>query len=136
MRCTDLQAFLGISQLKRIDEIVENRQKNFRLYSNLLPSNWGLDVSDHEIVSNFAYPVIMNNPSFIAEKLQEFGIESRPLICGSISRQPFWYERFGSMPLPNADRIHDYGMYLPNNPDMKPEEIEEVCRIINNSNEC
>jgi CDP-6-deoxy-D-xylo-4-hexulose-3-dehydrase len=130
MRCTDLQAFLGISQLERIDEIVKNRQKNFRLYSDLMPSTWGLDVFDHETVSNFAYPVIVDNPALVAKRLQDSGIESRPLICGSISRQPFWYERFGNAPLPNADRIHDYGMYLPNNPDMTPEEIEEVCRNV------
>lgn len=130
MRCTDLQAFLGLSQLERIDGIVENRQKNFARYSGHLPSNWGLDVTDHDVVSNFAYPVIVNNPSLVAKKLQDSGIESRPLICGSISRQPYWYERFGKCILPNADRIHDFGMYLPNNPDMQSEEIEEVCKVV------
>lgn len=130
MRCTDLQAFLGLSQLERIDGIVENRQKNFMQYSGHLPSNWGLDVKDHDTVSNFAYPVIVNNPSLVAKRLQDSGIESRPLICGSISRQPYWYERFGKCALPNADRIHDFGMYLPNNPDMQSEEIEEVCKVV------
>ena len=130
MRCTDLQAFLGLSQLQRINEIVENRQKNFAQYSDLLPSCWGLNVTDHDVVSNFAYPVIVNNPSFVAKKLDESKIESRPLICGSISRQPFWYTRFGRCSLPNADKVHDFGMYLPNNPDMQHEEIEEVCKIV------
>lgn len=130
MRCTDLQAFLGLSQLERIDRIVDNRQKNFAKYTVHLSSNWGLDVTDHDVVSNFAYPVIVNNPSLVAKRLQDSGIESRPLICGSISRQPYWYERFGKCTLPNADRIHDFGMYLPNNPDMQSEEIEEVCKVV------
>lgn len=130
MRCTDLQAFLGLSQLERIDEIVKFRSQNFEKYLNLLQPQWGLNVSDHDTVSNFAYPVIVKNPSFVAQKLKESGIESRPLICGSISRQPFWYERYGKVSLKNADLIHDFGMYLPNNPDMQIHEIEEIASIV------
>lgn len=130
MRCTDLQAFLGISQLKRIDEIVKNRQRNFEHYLQMLPSRWGLDLSNHDTVSNFAYPIIVKNPEFVANALKESGIESRPLICGSISRQPFWYERYGKSSLKNADVIHDFGMYLPNNPDMTFEEIREISDIV------
>jgi CDP-6-deoxy-D-xylo-4-hexulose-3-dehydrase len=36
LRSTDLQAFLGIDQLKKIEWIVEKRNKNFELYNNLI----------------------------------------------------------------------------------------------------
>ena len=130
MRCTDLQAFLGLQQLMKIDKIVDARQKNFNDYCELLPIEWGLDVRNHDLVSNFAYPVIVDSPSLVAKKLSEAGVESRPLICGSISRQPFWYERYGKTKLPNADLVHDFGMYLPNNPDMSREEIEYISSFV------
>lgn len=130
MRCTDLQAFLGVLQMKKIDSIVSRRNQNFDVYVENLPSTWGLDTSDHDVVSNFAYPVIVDDPSSVAEKLKEEGIESRPLICGSISRQPFWYDRYGFSSLPNADLVHDCGMYLPNNPDMTTEEIKKIASIV------
>lgn len=130
MRCTDLQAFLGIEQMKKIDHIVSSRQRNFDIYVNIVSPSWGLDVSDHDVVSNFTFPVIARNVSDTVNLLKEAGVESRPLICGSISRQPFWYMRYGHESFKNADIIHDFGLYVPNNPDMTEDEVKEVASII------
>lgn len=130
MRCTDLQAFLGIEQMKKIDHIVSSRQRNFDAYIDIVSPSWGLDVSDHDVVSNFTFPVIARNVSDTVNLLKEAGIESRPLICGSISRQPFWYMRYGHASFKNADVIHDFGLYVPNNPDMTEDEVKEVASII------
>jgi CDP-6-deoxy-D-xylo-4-hexulose-3-dehydrase len=130
MRCTDLQAFLGIEQMKKIDHIVSSRQRNFDMYVDIVSPSWGLDVSDHEVVSNFTFPVITRNVSDTVNLLKEAGVESRPLICGSISRQPFWYMRYGHASFKNADVIHDFGLYVPNNPDMTEDEVKEVASII------
>jgi len=130
MRCTDLQAFLGIEQMKKIDHIVSSRQRNFDMYVDIVSPSWGLDVSDHDVVSNFTFPVIARNVSNTVNLLKEAGVESRPLICGSISRQPFWYMRYGHASFKNADIIHDFGLYVPNNPDMTEDEVKEVASII------
>jgi CDP-6-deoxy-D-xylo-4-hexulose-3-dehydrase len=130
MRCTDLQAFLGIEQMKKIDHIVSSRQRNFDMYVDIVSPSWGLDVSDHDVVSNFTFPVITRDVSDTVNLLKEAGVESRPLICGSISRQPFWYMRYGHASFKNADVIHDFGLYVPNNPDMTEDEVKEVASII------
>ncbi len=130
VRCTDLQAFLGVEQMKKIDNIVNSRHKNFEIYLEESPPSWGLDVSDHDVVSNFTFPVISSNIKSIVESLTKNGIESRPLICGSISRQPFWYKKYGHSSLKNADSIHDFGIYVPNNPDMTEDEVRQVANII------
>jgi CDP-6-deoxy-D-xylo-4-hexulose-3-dehydrase len=80
MRCTDLQAFLGIEQMKKIDHIVSSRQRNFDMYVDIVSPSWGLDVSDHDVVSNFTFPVIARNVSNTVNLLKEAGVESRPLI--------------------------------------------------------
>jgi len=48
-----------------------------------------------------------------------------------MNEQPFWYERYGKEILINAERVHNYGLYLPNNPDMSEDDIEFICEIVN-----
>ena len=43
----------------------------------------------------------------IKENLNNNNIEYRPLICGSIGRQPFWIDRYGKTILKNADHVHE-----------------------------
>ena len=58
-------------------------------------------------------------------------VECRPLICGSINEHPFWYERYGKQELPISKRVHEYGLYLPNNHQMTIEEVDKVINIVN-----
>jgi len=51
----------------------------------------------------------------------------RPLICGSMGKQPFWIKKYGHTPLEVADVIHDYGLYLPNHLYLDEEKIKFVC---------
>ena len=128
LRSTDLQAFIGINQLKRCDEIVEKRNKNYLLYKSILPnSHWEPPESTKDkYISSFAYPVIHPNRASIAKKLKEKNIASRPLICGSLGKQPFWTKNYGPVSLKNADKVNDFGFYLPNNHELKKSEINYI----------
>ena len=33
--------------------------------------------------------------------------------------------------LKNANYIHEYGLYIPNHPFLKKEEIEKICELVN-----
>lgn len=132
LRSTDLQAHIGTNQLKKLDSFCEARWRNLKLYDRFIKNNhWKINISQFEFVSNFAYPIIHPNSARIAEKLAENQVECRPLIAGSISRQPFFYERFGKTEHPFADHIHDHGLYLPNNPSLSETEIEFISNIVN-----
>jgi len=134
LRSTDLQAMIGVQQLKRLDSFCQKRWENLKVYDRLIQNPyWKIDISQFEFVSNFAYPIIHPNCAMIANKLAENSVECRPLIAGSISRQPFFYQRYGQSPFEFADVIHDYGMYLPNNHSMTEEEVEFICGIVNKS---
>lgn len=128
LRSTDLQAFIGINQLKRFDEIVEKRNKNYLFYKSILPnSHWEPPESTKDkYISSFAYPVIHPNRASIAKKLKEKNIASRPLICGSLGKQPFWTKNYGPVSLKNADKVNDFGFYLPNNHELKKSEINYI----------
>lgn len=132
LRSTDLQAFIGNIQLDKIDDIVKKRINNFNLYNDFLNDDfWKVKPSDNTVVSNFAYPIIVKNVVELSGILFENGVENRPLICGSINEQPFWYEKYGKTYLPNSKVVHYNGMYLPNNPDMTLKEIRKITDIVN-----
>jgi len=128
VRSTDLQAFLGINQLNRLDEIIEKRNQNYNVYKSVFDNSyWRPPPStENRYISSFAYPVIHPNRSEIVEKLKENQIDSRPLICGSLGKQPFWIKKYGPVNLKNADHVNDYGFYLPNNHDITAENIETI----------
>jgi len=134
VRSTDLQAFLGIQQLKRLPEIVQKRHKNYNLYKNLInDSYWKTTDNNQSYISNFAYPIISNNRKLLINNLKSSEIECRPLLSGSLSRQPYWYNNFGKIELKNCDLIHDSGLYVPNNHEMSEEDIRKICEVINES---
>tara|TARA_R110001599_G_scaffold166503_1_gene355996 strand:+ start:7905 stop:9077 length:1173 start_codon:yes stop_codon:yes gene_type:complete len=132
LRSTDLQAFIGIGQMGRIDEIVSIRERNFQLYQKLIKNNeWKVSPREDSLTSNFAYPIITDKIDELVGELSKNNIECRPLICGSIARQPFWYDRYGNTKTPNADWLHNKGLYVPNNQDMTEDEVRYVSEIIN-----
>lgn len=132
LRPTDLQAFLGIEQLKKLDFIVDQRNKNFLFYKeNIINSFWSCEEPKNSFVSNFSYPIITKNITRLVKSLQENNIECRPLICGSINEQPFWYERFEKSILPNSELVHNFGLYLPNNHQLSMDELTKIIEITN-----
>jgi CDP-6-deoxy-D-xylo-4-hexulose-3-dehydrase len=132
LRATDLQAFIGLEQLKKLNLIFKNRNLNYQKYHEGIKNNeWKINPPKDSFISNFSYPVITKNIKELVEKLTENNVECRPLICGSINEHPFWYERYGKQDLPISKKVHEYGLYLPNNHQMTVEEIDKVINIVN-----
>jgi CDP-6-deoxy-D-xylo-4-hexulose-3-dehydrase len=132
LRATDLQAFLGLGQLEKLDNIVHNRYKNYLKYKKEIKNDfWEINEPEGSYVSNFSFPIVTKNIDKLISELSNNNIECRPLICGSINEHPFWYERYGKQELNNAKIIHEYGLYLPNNHQMTDDEINKVIKIVN-----
>jgi dTDP-4-amino-4,6-dideoxygalactose transaminase len=74
--------------------------------------------------------MISRNRHKIVDKLTANEVVTRPLICGSLGKQPFWIKNYGVQHLPNADIVNDCGFYLPNNVDITEEEIKFVCSLV------
>lgn len=132
IRSTDLQAFIGLNQLKKLDKIIKKRNKNFKYYQkNIINNYWKIKEPKKSYVSNFAYPIITNNLDKLVSALNVANIDCRPLICGSINEQPFWYDNYGKSNLPNSNLVHKNGLYIPNNPDLTKDELDRIIEIIN-----
>tara|TARA_E500000331_G_scaffold341008_1_gene372924 strand:- start:2129 stop:3289 length:1161 start_codon:yes stop_codon:yes gene_type:complete len=132
LRATEIQAFLGIHQIDKLDDWGVKREKNLHIYDSLIKNDyWKVQYDLNDFTSNFAYPLIHPNRESIVELLIKNGIETRPMICGSMGTQPFYVKKYGRLELPNVTEIDKYGFYVPNHPRLKPEEIEYVCDVIN-----
>ena len=137
LRSTDLNAFIGIGQIDNLNEWGLVREKNFRLYQRLIHNDyWKPKLYPNSFVSNFAYPIIHPARNEIAQQLQNNSVEVRPLVCGSMGNQPFYKKQYGKIKLPNADKIDEYGLYVPNNPKLTENEVTIVADIINNVITC
>ena len=133
VRSTDLQAFIGLGAVDKLDKYSRIRNKNFLIYKELINNNKLLLAQrDNDFVSNFAYPVVLPNRNKIIEKLKQNNIETRPLIAGNMANKPFWIKRYGRLTdLPNADIIDKQGFYVPNHQGLVKEDIEVIASIIN-----
>ncbi|MQQ09944.1 DegT/DnrJ/EryC1/StrS family aminotransferase [Epibacterium sp. SM1979] len=130
LRSTDLQAYIGLQQLKKLDQICDTRAQNFATYKQLLPGFYAQS-SDAQLLSSFAYGTLVENRMEVARALKAEQIECRPLICGNIARHPFWTRVYGEQTLPQADLIHDYGIYLPNHHNLTADDIARVATSFN-----
>lgn len=137
VRSTDLQAFLGLRQLEKFDDVCIKRAKNCIHYRDFIMNNQlELRYDSNNFISNFAYPVVNYSRDKIVEKLVDAGVECRPMICGSMSSQPF-VRYLDNMKLYNnpevAQLVNDYGFYLPNHSDLTKDEIGEITKLVNYS---
>jgi CDP-6-deoxy-D-xylo-4-hexulose-3-dehydrase len=135
VRATDLQAFVGLQQLKRAPEFLKRRNEITLLYDKFIKNDyWKIEIKKDSFVSGHAYPLIFKSKKIkekVIKELLKNEIETRPLICGSIGRQPFFTRIYGEVSLPMADKVHDKGIYVPIHPQMTNEEVEFVCKVIN-----
>jgi CDP-4-dehydro-6-deoxyglucose reductase, E1 len=129
LRSTDLQAFIGLGQIDKLDDICNKRNKNFYIYQREL-GKFTPSLFDNGFISNFAYPIIHPNRDLIVKKLQEANIEVRPMICGSMGTQPFYVKKYGKNELPNVSIIDKYGFYVPNHPGLTEDDILKITGII------
>tara|TARA_R110002074_G_scaffold189543_2_gene355391 strand:+ start:11268 stop:12416 length:1149 start_codon:yes stop_codon:yes gene_type:complete len=132
LRSTDLQAFIGLGQIDKLDRWGEERAINFEVYQNNIKNDyWKPKTQSNSFTSNFAYPVIHPNRDKIVKELQDNDIEVRPMICGSMGTQPFYVKEYGVLELPNVSIIDKYGFYIPNHPYLTETELQLIINIVN-----
>ena len=95
LRPTEINGFLGNNQLKFIDKIIKQRNKNFLQLAKHIYKNNGrylpIKYNHIDFVSSFAMPVVCKN-SKIKDGLVSTckdKIEIRPILSGNVLQQPF-----------------------------------------------
>jgi CDP-6-deoxy-D-xylo-4-hexulose-3-dehydrase len=132
LRATDLQAFIGLRAIDKLDNYSLKRNENFKQYlKGVENSELNIVNLNENFISNFAFPIVHKNKQKIIDRLQKNNIEVRPLIAGDMSKKPMWYEKYGNQSLPNCELVNEYGFYIPNHQDLTETQINIILNIIN-----
>lgn len=130
VRPTEIQGFIGLKQLEHIDFANTKRRETFKTIQKYINKIPGLYTPKMDVPA-FAIPVICKNKEtkqFYVNKCIENGIEVRPLVAGSMNKQPY-FEDYIRTETPNADFLHDCAFYLPNHPDLTDAEVNHLYSI-------
>lgn len=138
LRPTEINGFIGNIQLKYLNEIIRKRNKNFiKMIKHISSNKKYLPLRyDHiDVLSSFAIPLICRDKKTREQLVKKCRgkIEIRPIIGGDITKQPFYSKHsvVNADSNLNAKIVHEQGLYLPNNPDLTPEEIKVIIDMVN-----
>ena len=130
LRSTDLQAFIGLRAIDKLDRYSRIRRDNFNFYTNSIINNQlHLTERDKDFVSSFAIPIVHSQRDSIVRDLQDKDIEVRPLIAGNMANKPMW--KGSKSGLKNCELIEANGFYIPNHQDLTQEDMNLIINIIN-----
>ncbi len=141
VRSTEINAILGLSQLKRLDETIERRNENLRLFlANLDPDAYQTDFA-LDGCSNYAFTLILKHADDelmrrVMATLRPLGVEFRRGTSGGGNqvRQPYLRRILGDdawKQFPRADHVHFYGMYIGNYPTLERSKILRLGDVLN-----
>jgi perosamine synthetase len=138
-RLTNIQAAIGVAQIKRIDQIVQKKRHIAEEYTRRLKNFSALQLPIEEKWARnifWMYGLVLSddcsmNATSFAQRLQDLGIETRPFFLG-MHEQPVFarYGLFAGERYPVAERLARRGLYLPSGLALSDQELAIVCAAI------
>ena len=128
---SDLQAAVGVAQMRKFERIMEGKQRNFDFYMEHLHCTSGIEVirppeyvrSNHWFVN-----ILVEDPHALSAFLQDNGVGTRRLFY-PMHRQPC-YSHLDTQPRENANWLYEHGLSLPSGPRLSDEERQRVCDLV------
>lgn len=134
LRPTDVNAVIGMLQIKKLDDTVRRRVDNHLVYQRELKGV--LDFAPGlpgDTISSISFCAVAKDAAErrkIVTELDRNRIDTRIFTAGNLGAHPFWFERYGRFSAPVADRLNAGGFFLPNNQTLGRPEIEWICGIV------
>ena len=139
VRPTEINAAIGLRQLRKLDGFVAQRRRNLALFESLFAGDERFIIQrQNGMSSSFCFPIILN-PTFnlnrerVLNALKEADIGHRIITGGNFLRHDviryYDYECVGEMK--NADIAHDYGFFTGNHPFDLGEQIHRLREVLN-----
>jgi len=131
---SELSAAFGLVQLDKLADNLARRQRNFALTSTHFarwPQLFTLPRLTEGVQTGWhMFPVLINAGSGIRRSdlqqwMEAHGVDTRMVWTGNATRQPAFRDKPHRTPaagLPNADRVMEWGLILPNNHSMTDED--------------
>ena len=141
-RMTNIQASLGLSQLRNIKNVVKKKMQIGNLYYKKLHINKNIQIlPPTNVYSKNIYwiiGVLIKNKKFnvkkITKKLSSFGIQTRPFFWPMNEQKIFKKLKIfknNKEKFPNSRYLSRKGFYLPSYLNITSREIDFICRKVN-----
>lgn len=134
LRSTDLNAFIGLEQLRKLDWMTGRRQANHERYLEQLGKRFYTQRPPQgSKVASISFGLLADSPEQrkrIVRALVAEGVETRIFSAGNLGLHPFWMNRYGKASFPVADRVHHCGFFLPNHASMTDQDVLQISRIV------
>lgn len=136
-RMTDIQAALGISQLKKLKKFVERRRKIAKLYTEIFAENSYFDVlkTNENDSSYHLFPILLKD-EYQKKKKEIFNILRSNKLGVQVHyipvyRQPYYQDLgYNKLECPDAENFYEKEISIPIFPSMGEEDVNMVIEII------
>lgn len=132
---TDLQAVIGIEQMKKLDWRVKRKKEMYKLYRDLLEDVEGIEFIDTDLedTSPWFIDILIGGGEKERDKLASFldkrGIGTRPFYPAIHTQHPYSWVKGD---FKNSGYVSTRGLWLPSASFLSEEDIERVCKEIEN----
>jgi perosamine synthetase len=139
-RMTNIQAALGVGQMERIDQIIEQKRRNAAFYNKGLQDIQGITTPPELAWAKniyWLYSILVNKDEFgissqeLGLELKRKGIDTRPLFL-PVHQQPIYNT---GQRLPVCEQLSLCGLSLPSFADLNRDEIRRVVKEVTNIQE-
>ena len=137
LKATDMQAAVGVAQLKKLPGFIEKRNHNFALlYQGLSPLQDDLILPEHHPQAKpswFGFPITCRKPGrrdMLVRALEDAGIQTRMLFAGNLLRHPCFdgirqtKDIRAAGPLTQTDRVVNDTFWIGVYPGLSDENIQ------------
>ena len=138
VRPTELNAAVGLEQLKKLPEFTQARRSNLALFQKLFADDDRFIIQKENGKSScFCFTIILNPEKYIDRKLvfdslKDAGIGFRIITGGNFLRHDvikyYDYTTYGEMK--NTDIAHDFGFFVGNHPFDLTEQLNELYSVL------
>lgn len=140
LRSTELNAIIGLEQLKKLHFFNQKRNNISNIWSKAILNSESIitmQINKGIQPAWFGFPLIGKNKKIteqLKKKFNQESIEFRPIICGNMARQPaiklYKHKIFGS--LKNSNKIMNNGIYIGSSPLLSNYDINKIKVILEN----
>lgn len=140
VRSTEVNAVIGRSQLRRLEENNRKRSRNLAIFLRGLDSARYRTNFRYEGSCNYAFTLLLTEPDHqlrdrVEATLRAHRIEFRRGMSGGGNqlRQPYLRTRFGDSyaGFPRVEHVHFFGWYIGNYPDLDEERVRRLVDLLN-----
>lgn len=127
-RMTELEAALGLGEIKHWKDMIDTRQENAVFLILSLPPQVEIPVQD---VSNHAFmffPAFVQRRDELVEHLEKNGIHTRHMM--PLTTQPIMQRYVKDKHFPNADYVNKNGILLPCHQHLTKRELHHMVKVI------